>query len=775
MDRKRVIILGAAGRDFHNFNTFFRGKPEYDVVAFTATQIPDIAGRKYPAQLAGELYPDGIPIYLEDDLDKLIRQHLIDIVVFAYSNVPHEYVMHRASISIAAGANFWLLGAKDTQIKSTKPLVSICAVRTGSGKSQTARRVVQYFKEQGHRVVAIRHPMPYGDLVKQACQRFATYEDFAKHACTIEEREEYEPYIEQGLVIYAGVDYEMILREAEKEADVIIWDGGNNDISFYKTDLAIVVADPHRAGHELRYHPGETNLRMADVIVINKMDTATAEGIATVKKNIQSINPRALVIEADSPVTVDHPALIRGKKVLVIEDGPTLTHGEMKYGAGIVAARNNGAAEVVDPRPYAVESLKATFHKFPHLSNILPVMGYGAKQVSDLEKSINATPCDAVVIGTPINLGKLIHINKPSTRVTYALKERGSVRLDDVLSKITITRGNHMPTVPAATASASSPVTVQTKKVRHMLHLKDYTGAELREIIELALKIKKNQKDYWTALDHKTLIMLFQKTSTRTRASFETGMTQLGGHAMFLDWRTTQLDKAGLGDEAKCLERYGELIAGRLMKHKDLVSMAEAVRVPVINMCCEKYHPCQGLGDMLTMYEHAGHLNGLHLVYTGIANNVSNSLVTAGTKLGVKITLAVPEKDPDAMDLELEAAARKTGNYDETLDFESALKTADFVYTDTWINMEYFSDPKFAEEKERRIKAFKPYQISADVLRRTGSHAKVMHCLPAHLGYEITRDAVDHVNSVIFDQAENRLHIQKAIMIWILQKSGQLS
>ncbi len=573
-------------------------------------------------------------------------------------------------------------------------------------------------------------------------------------------------------MIYAGVDYEMILREAEKEADVIIWDGGNNDISFYKSDLAIVVADPHRAGNELTYHPGETNLRMADVVIINKMDTATAEGIATVKKNIQAVNPRALVIEADSPVTVEDPTLIRGKRVLVVEDGPTLTHGEMKYGAGIVAARNNNAAQIVDPRPYAVESIKATFSKFTHLDNLLPAMGYGAKQVSDLEKTINATPCDAVVIGTPIDLGKLVKINKPSTRVTYELKERGSISLADVLSKVSMTKSNHTST--GVLAMQTAPVTIGAKKVRHMLNLKDFTGAELKEILDLALEIKHNQKAYWTALDHKTLIMLFQKTSTRTRVSFEVGMTQLGGHGLFLDWRTTQLDKAGLGDEAKCLERYGDLIAGRLMKHKDLVAMAEAVNVPVINMCCERYHPCQGLGDMLTMLEHSGHLEGLHLVYTGIANNVSNSLVTAGTKLGVKVTLAVPEKDPDAMDLELEAAARKTGNYDETLDFESTLPTADYVYTDTWINMEFFSDPKFAEEKERRVKAFKPYQISAEVLRRTGSQAKVMHCLPAHLGYEITRDAVDHANSVIFDQAENRMHIQKAIMIWLLRASGQL-
>jgi predicted GTPase len=433
MDRKKVIIMGAAGRDFHNFNTFFRDNPEYDVVAFTAYQIPDIEGRTYPVELAGSLYPSGIPIYAEDEVADLIKKYKIDIVVFSYSDVPHEYVMHRSSMANSLGANFMLLGARDTQVVSTKPVVSICAIRTGSGKSQTSRKVVDYFHTRGYKVVAIRHPMPYGDLRKQIVQRFASYDDFRKHECTIEEREEYEPYTERGMVIYAGVDYEKILRQAEQEADVIIWDGGNNDFSFYKSDLQIVVVDPHRPGHELKYYPGETNFRMADVIVINKMDTATAEGIAIVKKNIQDINPTATVIKADSEISVADASLIRGKKVLVIEDGPTLTHGEMKYGAGIVAAQRNGAAEIIDPRPYAVGSIKATFTKYNHLDNLLPAMGYGDKQMKELEETINATPCDAVVIGTPIDLGRLLKINKPSTRVTYELKEQGAVTLEDVL------------------------------------------------------------------------------------------------------------------------------------------------------------------------------------------------------------------------------------------------------------------------------------------------------------------------------------------------------
>ena len=371
MSKTRILIMGAAGRDFHNFNTYFRDNDAYEVVAFTATQIPNIEGRRYPAALAGRLYPAGIPIHAESELTALIKQHQIDQVVFAYSDVSHETVMHKASQAIAAGADFRLMGPKYTQIKSTKPIVSIGAVRTGAGKSQTTRRVTQILKDLGYRVVAVRHPMPYGDLVKQAVQRFATYADLDRHDCTIEEREEYEPHIDRGVIIYAGVDYEAILREAEKEADVVVWDGGNNDLSFYQSDLHIVVADPHRPGHEVSYHPGEANLRMADVVVINKIDTADLDPIARVRQSIRQVNPNATVVEAASPIFVDDPAAIKGKAVLVIEDGPTLTHGEMAYGAGVVAARRFGAAEIIDPRPYAVGSIQATYAKYPTTGNVL--------------------------------------------------------------------------------------------------------------------------------------------------------------------------------------------------------------------------------------------------------------------------------------------------------------------------------------------------------------------------------------------------------------------
>lgn len=433
--RKRVVILGAAGRDFHNFNTFFRDNPEYEVVAFTATQIPDIEGRLYPPELAGELYPNGIPIWSEDDLEKIIKEHNIDIVVFAYSDVSHEHVMHLASRAHAAGADFWLLGPKSTMIKSTKPVVAVTAVRTGCGKSQTSRKVAQLLQEMGYKVVAIRHPMPYGDLRKQVVQRFASFEDLDKHECTIEEREEYEPYIERGMVVYAGVDYEKILREAEKEADIILWDGGNNDFPFYVPDLWIVVTDPHRPGHELKYHPGETNFRAADVIIINKIETAYPENVQKVRENIEKVNPNAIVIEATSPIFVDKPELIKGKRVLVVEDGPTLTHGGMKYGAGYVAAKKFGAKEIIDPRPYAVGSIVETYKKYPHLDVILPAMGYGKKQIKELEETINRADADVVIIGTPIDLRRILKLNKPAVRVKYELEEVGYPKLKDVLKE----------------------------------------------------------------------------------------------------------------------------------------------------------------------------------------------------------------------------------------------------------------------------------------------------------------------------------------------------
>jgi predicted GTPase len=430
---KRVIIMGAAGRDFHNFNVYFRDNPDYQVVAFTATQIPNIEGRRYPPELAGRLYPDGIPIYPEEELTDLIRRHQVDQVVFAYSDVSHEYVMHKASQALVAGADFRLMGTGSTMLTSRKPVVAICAVRTGSGKSQTTRHVCDVLRQMGHRVVVVRHPMPYGDLTAQAIQRFATYEDLDRHRCTIEEREEYEPHIERGVVVYAGVDYERILRQAEEEADIVVWDGGNNDLPFFRPDLHIVVADPHRPGHEVRYHPGEANLRAADVVVINKVDTADPGGVAQVRQNILEVNPQAIVLEAASPIFVEDPRAIQGRRVLVIEDGPTLTHGEMAYGAGVTAARRFGAAELVDPRPYAVRSIAETFRQYPHIGPLLPAMGYGEEQIRDLEETINATPCDLVLAATPVDIRRLLNVRYPVDRVRYELQVIGQPTLEEIL------------------------------------------------------------------------------------------------------------------------------------------------------------------------------------------------------------------------------------------------------------------------------------------------------------------------------------------------------
>ena len=423
MSRKKVVIMGAAGRDFHNFNTLFRDKNDYEVVAFTATQIPNIDGRRYPAELAGELYPQGIPIEPEDDLEAIIRANEVEEVWFSYSDVAHQYVMTAASRVMAAGAHFGVCSAERTMLKSTKPLVAITAVRTGVGKSQTTRYVSRILKDMGKRVVAIRHPMPYGDLAAQACQRFATYEDLDLHKCTIEEREEYEPHIDNGFIVYAGVDYEMILREAEKEADVILWDGGNNDMSFYKADLYLTLLDPHRAGHELSYYPGMVNLLLADLLIVNKMDTAPAEGVAEVIANAALYNPSATVVKCNSVITVDQPELVEGKNVLVVEDGPTLTHGGMELGAGWFAAIQSGAASMVDAKPYAVGSIAKTFENYPNAGKILPAMGYGDEQVRELEETINATPADAVVEGTPIDLSRIIKVNKPVANVRYELEE----------------------------------------------------------------------------------------------------------------------------------------------------------------------------------------------------------------------------------------------------------------------------------------------------------------------------------------------------------------
>jgi predicted GTPase len=433
MEKKRIVIMGAAGRDFHNFNVYFRNNELYEVVAFTATQIPDIEGRKYPSELAGKLYPKGIPILAEEELTTIIREKNVDQVVFAYSDVSHEYIGHKAAVVNGAGADFILMGSKHTMLKSKVPVIAICAVRTGCGKSQTTRRVSAILKEKRKKVVAIRHPMPYGDLAKQAVQRFEKYIDLEAHACTIEEMEEYEPHLDMGNIVYAGVDYGAILQQAEKEADIVLWDGGNNDTSFYKPDLLIVVADPHRAGHEMKYYPGETNLRTADVIVINKMETADHADIQTVRKHIRAVNPGAVIIEAASPLLVENPDIIRGKRVLVVEDGPTLTHGEMTYGAGVMAAEKYGAAEIIDPRPWVTGTIEATFKKYPGIGKLLPAMGYGDQQVKDLEQTINSVDCDAVVVGTPIDLAKIIKINKPSVRVQYKLQEIGEPTLKDVL------------------------------------------------------------------------------------------------------------------------------------------------------------------------------------------------------------------------------------------------------------------------------------------------------------------------------------------------------
>ena len=431
---EKVIIMGAAGRDFHNFNVYFRNNPRYNVIGFTATQIPDIDGRRYPPELAGGMYPEGIPIWSDERLFELVKDNQVDLVAFSYSDVPHIEVMHKASIVTAAGADFIIIGASYTMLESEKTVISVCAVRTGCGKSQTSRKVIQILQDMGKKVVAVRHPMPYGDLTQQVVQRFSTYEDFERHNCTIEEREEYEPHIGMGAVIYAGVDYEKILRQAETEADVIVWDGGNNDTSFFKPDLHIVVFDPHRPGHETSYHPGETNMLLADVAVINKIDSAVPENVERVRKTIQAHNPRAQIVLADSELTADNAEQIRGKRVLVVEDGPTLTHGEMPYGAGVIAARRFGAAQLVDPRPYLRGTLKETFQSYPGIGSLLPAMGYGHQQMQDLQDTINATDCDLVLVATPVDLIRLIAIDKPCVRISYAYKDNSEPTLESIIN-----------------------------------------------------------------------------------------------------------------------------------------------------------------------------------------------------------------------------------------------------------------------------------------------------------------------------------------------------
>jgi predicted GTPase len=432
MGRKKVIIMGAAGRDFHNFNVYLRDNPQYEVVAFTATQIPNITGRKYPPELAGKLYPDGIPIFPEEQLPELIKKYNVDEVVFSYSDVSHEYVMHKASLVLACGADFRLLGPRSTMLKSKKPVISVCAVRTGAGKSPTSRKVCRILRKHGKKVVVVRHPMPYGDLAKQACQRFETYEDLDKYNCTIEEREDYEPHLDNGFIVYAGVDYEKILRKAEEEADIILWDGGNNDLPFFEPSLHIVVADALRAGHELSYHPGETNFRMANVIIINKVDMADKQDVEKIIENVKSLNPRAKIVKGKLEISVDKPELIEGKRVIVIEDGPTLTHGGMSFGAGFVIAERLGC-DIIDPRPYAVGSIKKVYEEYSQLDRVLPAVGYGKEQISELEKTVNKSECDAVVIATPSDLGRFMKIDKPYVRVRYELEEIGKPDLEEVL------------------------------------------------------------------------------------------------------------------------------------------------------------------------------------------------------------------------------------------------------------------------------------------------------------------------------------------------------
>jgi predicted GTPase len=434
--KRKVVIMGAAGRDFHNFNTVYRDNPDYEVVCFTATQIPDIEGRTYPPKLAGKLYPHGIPIYAEEELPGIIKDHKIDEVVFAYSDQSHVNVMHKASLVLASGPDFKFLGYDATAIRSKKPVVSVCAVRTGVGKSQTTRKVAEILKAAGKKVAAIRHPMPYGNLEDQIWQRYATYKDLDAYKCTIEEREEYEPHLDRGTIVYAGVDYGEILRRAEEEVDVVLWDGGNNDLPFYRSDCHIVLVDPHRPGHELLYYPGEANLRMADIVVINKIDTAQPENVELVRNNVRLVNPKAIVVDAASPVFPERPREITGKRVLVIEDGPTLTHGEMSYGAGAVAARKWGAAELVDPRPYATGTIAATFQKFGHIGALLPAMGYSPKQVSELEETVARVPCDLVLVATPIDLRRVMKIEKPSMRVRYELQEIGAPTLADAIKMV---------------------------------------------------------------------------------------------------------------------------------------------------------------------------------------------------------------------------------------------------------------------------------------------------------------------------------------------------
>lgn len=438
MKAKKVIIMGAAGRDFHNFNVFFRDNEEYNVVAFTATQIPDIDDRKYPAELAGKLYPDGIKIHPEEKLNELIKEHKVDEVILAYSDLWNHTVMDKASIVLANGPDFKLMGPDKTLLKSKKPVITVCAVRTGTGKSQTTRRVCEILKSKGVKVCAVRHPMPYGNLVEQKCQRFASYEDLDKYKCTIEEREEYEPHIDRNTVVYAGVDYQAILSEVEKEADVIVWDGGNNDTPFFKPDLAITVADPHRPDHEIDYYPGQVNAIMADVLIINKVQTADLKNVEHVRKNLKNINPKAIIVDAASPITLvpeEASELLKGKKVLVVEDGPTLTHGDMRYGAGYIAAKNHGAAEIIDPRPFAVGSIKSTYEKYSHIESILPAMGYGSTQIRELEETINKSDCDVVVGGTPINLNRVIKSDKPIVRVRYELQEITKPDLEEIIEE----------------------------------------------------------------------------------------------------------------------------------------------------------------------------------------------------------------------------------------------------------------------------------------------------------------------------------------------------
>ena len=799
-ERTKVLIMGAAGRDFHNFNTYFRDREEYEIVAFTATQIPYINDRKYPAELAGPHYPDGIPIHDESEMPELVKKYGVEQVVFAYSDVPYEYVMHRSALVNSLGADFLLMGPDKVMVKSTKPVIAVCAVRTGAGKSQTTRKIQTMLREAGKKVVSIRHPMPYGDLVAQRVQRYATLDDLKKYECTIEEMEEYEPHVMAGNVIYAGVDYEAIVREAEKEADVILWDGGNNDFSFYAADLYITVADPHRPGDGLVYYPGEVNLRLADVVVLNKIDTADRAGIEAELEAVRSVNPTAQIIMGASPITVDKPELIKGKRVLVVEDGPTLTHGEMKYGAGTVAARQFGAAEFIDPRPFAVGEIKATFEKYPNVGVLLPAMGYSEQQLKDLETTINASGADVVVIGTPMDLRRIIDIKLPAVQVGYDLQEIGSPTLADVLrergssdslsgvrherprrrpaltrrpSPRRRPRGVTPPSVPAkgvpcprrpsatspsstSPAAASSPSTTSRPP-------------RSSRLLDLAAELKDAQKRRapHPLLAGRAVAMIFMKTTTRTRMSFEVGIEQLGAQPIFLNANDIQL-RVGetIKDTANVMSRYVDCIMIRTFAQKDVEDLAEYGQIPVINGLTDDHHPCQGMADALTIREHCGRLEGVKLVYIGDGNNVTHSLAEVGAKTGMHVVVCTPRGLPPGRGDHRPGAggrrrrpARPSSSPTTSRRPCAAPTSSTPTRSRAWARRRSTTCAWRRSATTRSTWTCSSWPArrsrSCTACRRTGARRSPKRCCTRR-------------NSVVFDQAENRLHAQKAIMAAVI-------